>query len=251
MSMAQEPAQAPQEPTPSPVQSGALTPSALPSLIHSLFANQATGLLTLRDGDLQKTVYVQEGDLVFAQSTDPDDRLGELLMRKGVLSIRGLEHYSHAVKNAGRRLGGFLIERGLITPVELIDGVQEQVRRIILSLFDWTRGEYSFRRGPLPTREVITLKMNTLEILWNGMHRIQSWSRISEAVGGLESVYQTVEGAEEKLNLPISDREANLLRFCANPVSVGEICDTLPGNNFELCRTLWAFHVMEAMQKVE
>jgi hypothetical protein len=218
-------------------------------LIHSLLSNQATGLLTLRDSDLQKTVYVQEGNLVFAQSTDPDDRLGELLMRKGVLSIRGLEHYSHEVMTAGRRLGGFLIERGLITPVELIDGVQDQVREIILSLFSWTRGEYSFRPGPLPTREVITLKMNTLELLWNGMQRIQTWSRIKEAVGGLQSVFQTVDGAEESLNLPLSDREANLLRFCVKPVSVGEICDTLPGNNFELCRSIWAFQVMGAMQR--
>jgi hypothetical protein len=251
VSMAQEPAKAPQKQPLSPVQSGELTPSTLPSLIHSLFASHATGLLTLRDGELQKTVYVQAGNLVFAQSTDPDDRLGEMLIRKGVLSIRGLEHYSHEVMNAGRRLGGFLIERGLITPVELIDGVQDQVREIIISLFDWTRGEYSFRRGPLPTREVITLEMNTLEILWNGMHSIQTWSRIKQAVGGLSCVYQAVEGAQEKLNLPVSDRDANLLRFCVNPVSVGEICDTLPGNNFELCRTIWAFHVTEAMTRVE
>jgi hypothetical protein len=83
------------------------------------------------------------------------------------------------------------------------------------------------------------------------MYRIQTWSRIKEAVGGLESVYQTVEGAKEKLNLPVSHREANLLRFCTNPASVGEICDTLPGNNLELCRAIWAFHVMEAMRKVE
>lgn len=247
MSMAQQPAQ---EPTATPIQAGKLTPSNLPDLIHSLFADQATGLLTLRDGDLQKTVYVQEGNLVFARSTDPDDRLGELLMRKGVLSIRGLERYSHEVLNAGRRLGGFLIERGLITPTELIDGVQDQVRQIILSLFRWTRGEYSFRGGPLPTREVITLKMNTLEILWNGVHRIQTWSRIKEAVGGLDSIYQTVEGAGEKLHLPLSHGQAKLLRFCRNPVTVGEICDTLPGNNFELCRTLWAFHVMGAILKV-
>ena len=94
-------------------------------------------------------------------------------------------------------------------------------------------------------------KMNTLEILWNGVHRIQTWSRIKEAVGGLDSIYQAVEGTMGKLNLPISHREANLLRFCINPVSVGEICDTLPGNNFELCRTIWAFHVMGAMRKVE
>lgn len=51
--MAQQPAQ---EPTTTPIQAGKLTPSTLPALIHSLFADQATGLLTLRDGDLQKTV---------------------------------------------------------------------------------------------------------------------------------------------------------------------------------------------------
>ena len=65
---------------------------------------------------------------------DPDDRLGELLLRQGLLSIRGLEHYSGEVMNAGRRLGGFLMERGLITPAELIQGVQGQVQEIILSL---------------------------------------------------------------------------------------------------------------------
>lgn len=231
--------------------SGELFPATLPALIHSLFAEQATGLLTFRDGVHVKTVYVQDGNLVFAGSTDPDDRLGELLLRKGVLSIRGLEHYSDEVVNAGRRLGQFLIERGLLTPVELIDGVQEQVREIILSLFDWTQGTYAFEPGPLPTREVITLKMNTLHILWAGIHRIQTWSRIREAVGGLERVYRSTTDHPEQLNLPLSDRDVNLLRFCASPVSVGEICDTLPGNNFEICRTLWAFHVMGAMQEVE
>jgi hypothetical protein len=247
---APDPSPPPPQPTESPVQDGPITPAVLPELIYSLHQRQRTGLLVLMDGELHKTVYVQEGGLVFAQSTDPDDRLGERLLRKGLLSIRGLEHYGHQVVNAGRRIGGFLIERGLITPAELIQSVQDQVRDIILSLFLWTRGEYSFRAGPLPTREVITLEMNTLEILWKGIHRIQTWSRIRDAVGGLETCYQAVPGILDFLELPLSDRELNLLRFCASPISVGDICDTLPGNNFELCRTLWAFHVMGVLRQV-
>jgi Domain of unknown function (DUF4388) len=230
--------------------SGPITAITIPSLLHSICATRETGLLILREGKLEKSAYVQEGQLVFARSNDPDDRLGELLLERGLLSIRGLEACTEEVSRSGSKLGGVLVEKGLITASDLIGAVREQVQGIVHSLFLWTRGDYSFLSGPLPTKEVITLRIDTMEIIRQGIGRIQTWSRIRAAVGNLDTCYQSIPGFEEKLRTPLSIDEIKLLQFCTAPMPVGAICDTLPGNNFELCRTIWAMLVMGALRRM-
>jgi hypothetical protein len=230
--------------------SGPVTPVAIPSLLHSICGSRETGVLILRDGKLQKAAYVREGRIVFARSNDPDDRLGELFLRRGVITIRGFERCTEKVSRTCRRLGGILVEEGLITPQDLIDGVREQVHEIIHSMFQWTRGDYYFLMGPLPTEEVITLRVNTFDVIRTGIGRIDTWSRIREAVSGLDTHYFYDPSFDDRLQeMTLSRQEERLLQFLARPASVGEVCDTLNGNNFEVCRSIWAFHVMGALQR--
>lgn len=230
--------------------SGPITPVAVPSLIHSICTSRETGVLILRDGELQKSAYIREGRLVFGRSNDPDDRLGELLLRKGVMTVRGFERCTQEVSRTGKRLGGILVEEGLITPQDLIEGVREQVSEIIHSFFLWTRGDYHFLMGPLPTDEVITLRVNTGDLIRTGIGRIRTWSRIREAVGGLETRYRYRHEFDDQLaELKLSPDEERLLQFMTQPAEVGNVCDTLNMNNFEVCRLIWAFLVMGALQR--
>lgn len=232
--------------------SGPITPIAVPSLVQLVHHSRETGMLLLRDARREKAAYVRQGDLVFARSNDPDDRLGELFLRQGILTVRGFERVTGQVARTGQRLGGLLVKEGLITPQELIDGVKEQVREIIYSMFLWTRGDYSFSLGPLPTEEAITLRVNTCDIIRTGIQRIGTWSRIREAVGGLDTRYQYVtEFDERREEMSLTSEEDRLLQFLTRPATVGETCDTLNANNFEVCRTIWAFTVMGALARVE
>jgi len=241
-------------PSPSPSAgrfSGPITAIAVPALLQSVHLSQETGILDLREGRVEKSAYVRDGQIVFARSNDPDDRLGELFLRRGVLSVRGLERCTAQVHQTKQRLGGLLLQSGLITPEDLIEGVRDQVREIIHSMFLWTRGDYSFRMGPLPTEELITLTVNTNDLIRTGIQRIGTWSRIREAIGGLETRYRAipdfdVAGSE----IGLSREEERLLHFLLQPATVGEVCDTMNGNNFETCRMIWAFQVMGALEKV-
>jgi len=231
---------------------GPIANITIPSLIHSICSSRDTGVLTLREGRLKKSAYVRAGKLVFARSNDPDDRLGEIFLRKGSLSVRGLERCSEEVMRSGKRLGGLLVKEGLITPAELIEGVRDQVREIIHSMFLWTRGDYQFAMGDLPTEEVITLRVNTCDLIRRGIQRIQTWSRIREAVGGLDTRYRYIKEFDAQMSeLQPTREEEVLVQFLSRPASVGEVCDTLLGNNFESCRTIWAFLVMGALEKVD
>jgi hypothetical protein len=138
-----------------------------------------------------------------------------------------------------------------ITPEDLIEGVREQVREIIHSIFLWTRGDYSFQMGPLPTDELITMRVNTTDLIRTGIQRITTWSRIREAIGGLETRYRTLpEFDVARSGITLCREEERLLQFLAQPGSVGEVCDTLNGNDFETCRTIWAFSIMGALERV-
>ena len=230
--------------------SGPIVSVTVPSIIHTICTSRETGVLILREGKLQKSAYVRDGKLAFARSNDPDDRLGELFLSQGILTVRGFERCTEEVSRTGRRLGGILVDEGLITPQDLIEGVKAQVRGIIQSLFLWTRGDYYFLMGPLPTEEVITLRVSTADLIREGIHGVNTWSRIREAVGGLETCYRYTKDFDSRLGeFDLSREEERLLQFLARPASVGEVCDTINGNNFEVCRMLWAFLVMGALRR--
>jgi hypothetical protein len=56
--------------------------------------------------------------------------------------------------------------------------------------------ELRYSPGPLPTDEVITLKLSPGRLILEGIRTIDSWGRIWEAVGPLEATYRTTERLE-------------------------------------------------------
>ncbi len=161
---------------------GRIGPLTIPSLIQAVCGQKKTGTLAVKEGSLTKTLYLDAGRVIFASSNDEDDRLGTLFLRHGMISLHSLDEAA-AVAVSGKRLGAALVDMKAIRPQDLIWGVTEQVKSIVIGLFSWTRGEYAFTGGGLPTQEVITLKMPTADLVLTGIKSIESWSRIRAAVG--------------------------------------------------------------------
>jgi hypothetical protein len=236
---------------------GEIRSYTLPSLLFGVTQTRETGVLkfeqlTLSQKMTVKTIYIQEGRAVFATSTDREDRLGQVLLRRGVVSLEriltGIER-SLAEK---KRLGTVLVEEGWIRPIDLVAGVTDQVSEIIYSLFQWTEGVFSFALGDLPTREIITLQMSTPNLILEGIRRVQSWYRIREAIGGLDTRYQTSPGLKELTSeMKLSLEEWTLLSLCDEPISLREVCARSPLKDFDICRLLWAFLAAGVLRKID
>ena len=164
------------------VLAGRLEGVSLPDLLWALRGRRKTGVLSLRRAEIEKSIYFDDGRIVFAASSDPDDRLGEMLLRQGVISLDQLEE-ALANLHHGKRLGTLLVEAGSMTAGNLVGGVLAQVRSIVLDLFGWEEGTYRFDEGALPTDEVITLDMKSNEMLRSGIRQIRSFARIRRSVG--------------------------------------------------------------------
>ena len=167
---------------------GRLEDVHFPDLLLEISQRRNTGILYLIRQKIEKEIYFQDGRIVFAKSNDPDQRLGELLLRRGKVTLRQLNDAAEKIV-PGVRLGTILVQDGHMKAADLYQGVIDQVEEIVYSVFEWSEGMYTFQNGELPGKEVITLSISTPDIISAGIGRIWRWSWIRKGVGPLDTVY--------------------------------------------------------------
>jgi hypothetical protein len=224
------------------IREGVLSTTGFPGLIYSILAQKETGVLTLTEETAEKSIFIRKGRPIFASSTDRDDRLGQVFFQAGKVSLEGLLTAVERSLAEKKQLGRILVEMKLIEPQDLVEGLRTQVRNIFCSLFLWTRGRFRYAPGTLPSEDVITLNLNTGNIILEGIRRIESWERIWEAVGGRQAGYRTTGKALDLLeDLQLSLEEWILLSHLEQPIGLLDLCRASSMKDFEICRLLWAF----------
>ena len=153
--------------------SGTIRAVPLSDILEDLRRRKKTGTLTVCRDNVSKSIYLEDGQVIFAASTDPGDWLGESLVKTGKLSQEKLDHALRLYnKHAGlKKMGAILVESGLVPPKELFTGLKIQVRDIIFSLFLWPDGDYRFE-GRLPSG-IIRLQINLQGLIPEIIERIR------------------------------------------------------------------------------
>jgi len=229
---------------------GSLAEHDVPELVQQVHESRWTGTLALTCAGVGKNVHVQDGRLVFASSTSPDERLGELLLRRGAVTLRQLAEAGKDVK-PGKRLGTILVERELLSPKGLVKAVTDQTQEIIYGAFLWTEGHYRLQ-DQAASSEAITLKISTPEIILEGIRRIEAWSRIDRGVGGLQARYARADRYDEALRgLVLLPEKLSILTNLEGERTVDEICGDSKLGSFEVCRMLWAYRVIGVVRRMD
>lgn len=229
---------------------GRLDEEDVPDLVQELSRGRWTGMLRLERSGERLGLTFENGQLVFAAASNPDYRLGPRLLRQGLVTLRQLEDAGRGIR-PGRRLGTVLVEEGILSQDELVRGVVDQTRDIILLAFQWTSGDYRLDPGPAPG-EAITLSMSTPQLILDGISQIEAWSRVERGSGGLAAHYAPVPGSDllfKQLTLDV-DRAA-LLRSVKGVRDVESLLAESILNQFEACQCLWAFRVIGLLRRVE
>jgi hypothetical protein len=100
--------------------------------------------------------------------------------------------------------------------------------------------------------EPITLDMSTPQLTLDGISQIEAWSRVERGSGGLAARHAPVPGSEglfRQLTLDVD--QGALLRSVKAARDVESLCEESMLNDFEACRTLWAFRVIGLIRRVE
>jgi hypothetical protein len=229
--------------------SGRLADHEFAELVSEVHARRWSGLLTVNHMGVEKSMRVQEGRLVFASSSSRDDGLGEVLLRKGRITLHQYVAAGHAITKA-KRLGTALVEQGALDARELVKTVIEQTQEIIYSAFQWTEGLYHLTDAG-EAAESILLRLSTPDVILEGVRRVEAWSRIEKGVGGLDARYVRANDYEQTLDqMTLSLEKLSLLTALEAEQDLGAICRQSTLSHFEVCRTLWAYRVIGVVRRV-
>ena len=153
-----------------------------------LSRERRSGDLQIRSRKIVKTIFFDHGRVVFAASNMKKDRLGEALVALGRITD---DEFSRAVSfmkegEKRRRFGDALVRAGVMDKDELGRSVARQVKRIVLSLFEFTDGAASFEERPcaIPLEYMVSLSVHRL--LYVGIKSMKTRELIMDGLGELD-----------------------------------------------------------------
>jgi len=123
---------------------GNLDTFSLADLLQWLEINALSGRVTLRRGDVVRTIDLKEGAIVFVSSSRPGERLGVFLAKHLILPEKTVYELLAESFAAGRNLTRLILERKLLTREKLSEAVEALAIEILLDLFRWTNASFDF-----------------------------------------------------------------------------------------------------------
>jgi hypothetical protein len=152
--------------------SGLLSEFDFATLLSLMDEQSLDGQLKITASQSTKTIWLQKGAVVFAQSSLADDSFGCFLLRRGVIDEAQFEKSRRRMQKSKIRHGRALLEMGLITPELLWSEIASHLGHIVFSLFPLRSGRYDI--GPLPdaNQENIRLELPVPEVIASGVRLI-------------------------------------------------------------------------------
>lgn len=160
---------------------------------------KATGLWKLGQ-DPNRTIYLDSGDVVFAQSSFALDRLTHLLVERGKLTQAQLD-YALANLKPGISIGKNLIEMGFITQRDLLETARAQVERIVAAALGTPDEAPTFEPRELDA-SVVRLPFDTPLLLLQSLLGLKDREGLLELLGPLNQVVLLQGKRLQELTLP-------------------------------------------------
>ena len=216
---------------------GSLKAIRIPEVLTFLNYLKKSGILTVEGDGRTRKVYFNQGEMIFASSSDPGESLGSFLVRREKITPeQNLESVSQI--EPGRRQGRILVAMGLLTPTELWNSVQAQVLEIIYALFPLKAGFFSFEEIEDPYEEKITLSHSATNILLEGVRRMDEWPRIKQMLPDDQAVPGIEPKESRDRDVDLMEGERHILSLVDGKRSVADILRKWPLEEFEARRAL-------------
>jgi curved DNA-binding protein CbpA len=228
---------------------GSIKDVSLVKLLVFLNRNRKTGTLSLRTPMFTRKIYVHGGDAIFASSTYEDDRLGEMLLKANKITVEQYDKSVEILKTSKKRQGAILVELGYLTPKDLFWGVKYQVREIIHSMFLTEDAAYEFQEGDIPNQEVITLKMSMGNLIYDGVKKIENWTRIRNEMPDTDSVFRlSADPLSLFQGIELTSQDKKILSLIDGRRTIKEVIENSWMGSFEALKilyVLWSTGIIE------
>lgn len=231
---------------------GELADLELPRMLWSLHRSRYTGRVDLFQGRVHKQLWLDEGELVFACSSEPEDRLVNALVRRGLLTRTQYDAARSLAAKDPRRVGQLLVEAGFLKADALPEAIRTQVLGIVTSAFVWRRGQWSLEEGDR-CEEAVLLEESLARILVHGvLDRIDA-PQLEALVGGLDGYIRRSSAVRPEtlaLDLGLDASAHGLLTMLDGRQPLSAVCAGAGVPNRVVLATVYGLLVVGAAERI-
>jgi tetratricopeptide (TPR) repeat protein len=207
-----------------------------------LQVSQKTGFLKIEAGDIEKKVYFENGDMIFATSNQYQEHLGTMLVQEGKITHEQFQSVTREMKKTRQRLGRVLVSLGFMTPREIWKIVRKQIEEIISNLFILKNGMFAFEEmASLPSEELITLKLSAANLIYYGTKKIHDMHHITSGLPGLDRVLCfSSDPLDLFQDIRLDSSGEKVLSCIDNKSTIQDIIQLTQLDNLEALKTIYA-----------
>ena len=227
---------------------GDLSQTALPEILYTIDRFQVPGVIEASREGVSKKVYIKEGNVVHATSSDREDSLGNYLQRSGVLSPEIFAETMAERERTNKRYGVLLIERGVLSPGEIYRAIRKQIEAIVWSLFYWQDGGVIFSIGDFREPDAVKIQLPMRQVILQGIKRAPNAKALVARLGRKETVFEPCYRMEDLIELALDADEYRLLHLVDGRRSLFEVCTQGPHGAAENGKVMYAFQVLQLVR---
>jgi tetratricopeptide (TPR) repeat protein len=210
---------------------GPLSQASVVQVLRAVFVRGLSGRVLFTRGDESIGLRFISGHVVSGSSEPVLGRLGEVLVRSGVLERAQLDPALDLAARRGRRLGPVLVEQQLATREQVEEALRLQVYSVLSDALSWGRGSFRFEPndGSLPPLEEVSLRISTTQLILKAVNSIEDPSSVREALGDPNRLVSSVKHPPVRLEeLTLSPGDAFVLSRADGDLTARELLEITP-----------------------
>jgi tetratricopeptide (TPR) repeat protein len=219
---------------------GSLKEASLPDVLQLLSMGKKTGCLSVTHRNSFGYIYFNKGRICYASIVNRRDRLGDMLVKTGVVQQAQLEAcIAMQDKRRDKRLGELLIEQGALSLDQLHDAIKVQIQEAVYFLFTWNQGTFNFEADVGPDQQDFTVSINPESLLLEGARRVDEWGLVEKKIPTFDIVFEMDRSKVFSSDAELNDEQRSVLDLVDGTRDVQRIIDASGLGEFEVGKALF------------
>jgi hypothetical protein len=210
-------------------------------ILQLIATGKKTGLLRLNRPHGAKLIWFRDGNVVAAasESAVEEERLGQVLLRQGLIREEDLKRALKRQSANGKRLGHVLIEMGLLERGAIVDALRAQVEESVYNVFSIAEGEFQFTDGESPDKGQILVELNSLNVMMEGARRFDEFMEIAHALPTGETVLRMTPSPRlETPEITLTTEDVDVLSAIDGARTVAEVIGLAANGEYAASKSL-------------
>jgi tetratricopeptide (TPR) repeat protein len=199
-----------------------------------------TGSLSIAQKQSFGNIYFNKGRISFASVVNRRDRLGDVLVKHGLITRAELDsaiaEQSHQPE---RRLGEILVAKQMIAREELHRYIKLQIEEAVYFLFTWHEGTFAFEPDVKPDEQDFLVSINPESLLLEGARRVDEWGEISKRIPSFDIVYGLDGERLETSGVALTSEQEHIIPLLNGERDVAAIIDETGLGEFDVAKALF------------